>query len=57
MLGLFANFGVIVLLPALVVLSALRLLGVRFVTAIMWAAVTMAVVSLLIYLTVGGVAH
>jgi hypothetical protein len=57
MLGLFANFGIIVLLPALVVLSALRLLGVRFVTAIMWAAVTMAVVSLLIYLTVGGVAH
>jgi hypothetical protein len=54
---MITSFLVLVLLPAVAVFAVLRLLGVRAVTALMWASVTMAVVAVLIYLTVGGVAR
>lgn len=52
-----SSFAIVVLLPALAVFAVLRLAGVRFVTALMWGAIVMALVAFVIWLTVGGVAN
>lgn len=52
-----SSFLVIVLLPAFAVTAILRLAGMRMIDALMWGAITMAIVAFLIYITVGGVAR
>lgn len=52
--GPLGSFLAIVVLPAVGVFAILRLAGVRYVTALMWASVAMAIVAVLVWITFSG---